>query len=458
MVARPWRVAITIAGSDSGGGAGIQADLKTFAALGVHGTVAITSITAQNTYQVTAIHDLPPEMVYEQIKVVAEDMGIDAGKTGMLSNKEIISAVARAVDDYPFPLVVDPVMVAKSGARLLREDAVEALKRELLPRAKVATPNRWEAEILSGIRIESLDDAKKAAEVIAEEYGCEAVVAKGGHLSVESSPDVLYWRGRHYVIPGPRIERACTHGTGCSFSAAIAAYLARGFSVYEAVVEAKKFITIAIEYGVRVGKGYCPVNPTAWLELPALRYEALRSVEMALGRALSIASELRLDSEIEIAESIPARYARSSSDVAVALIKPREGAVGPALGSSTHTAETLHSLMAIDAETRAMVTMRYDERLVERALDKGYTVACIELPKEATTRELAREAAKIAGGRLPDIICEGVRGEAFGVLRIVARNALEAVEKLADITSTRVEDRKNTKTAIEQENLKAEGP
>ncbi|MEM3142796.1 MAG: bifunctional hydroxymethylpyrimidine kinase/phosphomethylpyrimidine kinase, partial [Zestosphaera sp.] len=137
---RSWRVAITIAGSDSGGGAGIEADLKTFASLGVHGTAAITSVTAQNTYEVTAIHDIPPEVVYEQVKVVAEDMGIDAGKTGMLSNSDIIRSVAKAVREFSFPLVVDPVMIAKSGARLLREDAVEALKKELLPQAKVVTP------------------------------------------------------------------------------------------------------------------------------------------------------------------------------------------------------------------------------------------------------------------------------------------------------------------------------
>jgi hydroxymethylpyrimidine kinase/phosphomethylpyrimidine kinase len=182
MSARLWRVAITIAGSDSGGGAGIQADLKTFAALGVHGTVAITSVTAQNTREVTAIHDIPPDVVYEQVRVVAEDIGIDAGKTGMLSNSDIIRSVARAVKEFSFPLVVDPVMIAKSGARLLREEAVEALKKELLPQAKVVTPNKAEAEVLSGIKIGSLEDSKLAARKIAEEYSCEAVVVKGGHL------------------------------------------------------------------------------------------------------------------------------------------------------------------------------------------------------------------------------------------------------------------------------------
>ncbi|MGC8975235.1 MAG: bifunctional hydroxymethylpyrimidine kinase/phosphomethylpyrimidine kinase, partial [Thermoprotei archaeon] len=192
MSSRLWRVAVTIAGSDSGGGAGIEADLKTFASLGVHGTVALTSVTAQNTYEVTAIHDIPPEVVYEQIRVVAEDIGIDAGKTGMLSNSNIIRSVARAVKEFSFPLVVDPVMVAKSGARLLREDAVDALKRELLPHAKVVTPNKAEAEVLSGIEIRSLEDSKLAAKKISEEYSCEAVVVKGGHLESNEAVDVLY--------------------------------------------------------------------------------------------------------------------------------------------------------------------------------------------------------------------------------------------------------------------------
>ncbi|MEM0297767.1 MAG: bifunctional hydroxymethylpyrimidine kinase/phosphomethylpyrimidine kinase, partial [Zestosphaera sp.] len=161
--ARLWRVAITIAGSDSGGGAGIEADLKVFSTLGVHGTVALTSVTAQNTYEVTAIHDIPPEIVYKQIEAVARDMGIDAGKTGMLSSSGIIHAVAKAVKEFSFPLVVDPVMIAKSGARLLREDAVEALKREILPLAKVVTPNVPEAEHLTGIRVESIEDSKLVA-------------------------------------------------------------------------------------------------------------------------------------------------------------------------------------------------------------------------------------------------------------------------------------------------------
>lgn len=174
--------ALTIAGSDSGGGAGIQADLKTFAVMGVHGMSAITSITAQNTREVRAIFDLPPEMVLAQIEAVVDDLGVDAAKTGMLSNSGIIGAVARAVDRYGFPLVVDPVMIAKSGAPLLREEAVETLVKELVPRATVITPNRMEAEKLTGLRISSVADAREAAMVIVEELGSEAAVVKGGHI------------------------------------------------------------------------------------------------------------------------------------------------------------------------------------------------------------------------------------------------------------------------------------
>ncbi|MEM1780526.1 MAG: bifunctional hydroxymethylpyrimidine kinase/phosphomethylpyrimidine kinase, partial [Desulfurococcaceae archaeon] len=224
-------IAMTIAGSDSGGGAGIEADLKTFAALGVHGTVAVTSITAQNTYEVKAIFDLPGWMVYEQIRAVAEDMRIDAAKTGMLSNSDIITNVAKAVRDFNLQLVIDPVMIAKSGARLLREDAIEALRKELIPLAKVVTPNKMEAEALAEISINNIEDAKRAAKIIREKYGCESVVVKGGHLEGDKAIDVLYYRDQYYFIESEKIMDACLHGGGCTYSAAIAAYLAKGLDV-----------------------------------------------------------------------------------------------------------------------------------------------------------------------------------------------------------------------------------
>ena len=269
------RRALTIAGSDSGGGAGIQADLKTFAALGVHGMSVITSITAQNTYEVRAVHDVPLDVIKAQFEAVVEDIGVDAAKTGMLSNSAIIELVASLISKYGVTLVVDPVMIAKSGAPLLREDAVDTLIRKLIPLATVITPNKPEAERLSGIKIGSLEDAKVVAKELVEGLGAKAAVVKGGHMSGGESVDVLYYDGKFYEFRSPRIESRNTHGTGCSFSAAITAELAKGRSIPEAVKLAKEFITTAIMYGLPIGRGYGPVNPTAWQLIPAEKYNVL---------------------------------------------------------------------------------------------------------------------------------------------------------------------------------------
>ncbi|MEM1711432.1 MAG: bifunctional hydroxymethylpyrimidine kinase/phosphomethylpyrimidine kinase, partial [Nitrososphaerota archaeon] len=229
--------ALTIAGSDSGGGAGIQADLKTFAALGVHGMSAITSITAQNTMEVTMIYDLPVELIREQIRVVVRDIGVDAVKTGMLHTSEIIEAVASELRRISAPIVVDPVMIAKSGARLLEESAVKALIEELLPRAYVVTPNALEAEALSGIRIRDLESQKRAAKMISE-LGARGVVVKGGHVEDPRAVDILYFDGEFRVYEAERIETRTTHGTGCTFASAIAAELAKKKSIFEAVERA----------------------------------------------------------------------------------------------------------------------------------------------------------------------------------------------------------------------------
>ncbi|MEM3022635.1 MAG: bifunctional hydroxymethylpyrimidine kinase/phosphomethylpyrimidine kinase, partial [Candidatus Bathyarchaeia archaeon] len=231
--------ALTIAGSDSGGGAGIQADLKTFAALGVHGMSAITAVTAQNTVGVAAIQDIDPEVVRAQIRAVVEDIGIDAAKTGMLHTREVIVLVAQELSRANVPIVVDPVMVAKSGARLLRPDAVDALVGDLLPISTVVTPNAMEAGAISGIEVGDLEGAKRAAEAIAR-LGPKVVVVKGGHLGGDRAVDVVY-DGDFHLLDGERIASKATHGTGCSFASAIAAGLAKGKAPFEAIKEAKEF-------------------------------------------------------------------------------------------------------------------------------------------------------------------------------------------------------------------------
>jgi hydroxymethylpyrimidine/phosphomethylpyrimidine kinase len=251
--------ALTIAGSDSGGGAGIQADLKTFAALHVHGMSAVTAITAQNTTGVSEVLELPVGLIQSQISAVVEDIGVQAAKTGMLSSAEIIAAVARAVSDHGLRnLVVDPVMVAKGGARLLREDAVAALREELIPLALVITPNLPEAQVLLEREITTLDERRQAARDLVA-MGARIAIVKGGHAG--DAVDVFFDGSRIVELRAGHIETDNTHGSGCVFSAAIAAWLARGADPLQAAREAKTFITRAIASSLEIGHGHGPVNP-----------------------------------------------------------------------------------------------------------------------------------------------------------------------------------------------------
>ena len=251
--------AMTIAGSDSGGGAGIQADLKAFAAMGVYGTSVLTAITAQNTLGVADVMELPVSLVRSQIDAVVTDIGTDAVKTGMLSSAAIIEAVVEKIGEHELGnLVVDPVMVAKSGDRLLREDAVDALRTVLVPLAALVTPNIPEAEALTGRDIESVDDAGEAAREIVG-MGAMAAVVKGGHLAGPAS-DVFYDGKELRVLTAERISTTSTHGTGCTFASATAAGLARGLSAGDAVAQAKTYVTNTIRHAFPMGRGHGPLN------------------------------------------------------------------------------------------------------------------------------------------------------------------------------------------------------
>ena len=241
-------IALSIAGSDSGGGAGIQADLKTFASLGVHGTSAITCITAQNPKRVLGIQACRPQIVRQQIEAVFAELPPAAVKTGMLYSTDIIRAVVRCFNHggkQP-PLVVDPVMVSTSGARLLKPSAIDLLKRELLPLASIVTPNLNEAEILVGEKLTSVEDLRRAARYLHNRFGCAALV-KGGHLrGLKEAVDIFYDGRQELLLSAPFVRGVSTHGTGCTYSAAIAGYLARGRSLPQAVHQAKEYISQAI--------------------------------------------------------------------------------------------------------------------------------------------------------------------------------------------------------------------
>jgi hydroxymethylpyrimidine/phosphomethylpyrimidine kinase len=252
-------VALTIAGSDPSGGAGLQADLKTFHQFGVYGEAVVTLVTVQNSVRVSRVEVLSPELVLEQIAAVVEDLPPGAAKTGALGSAEMVEAVARAAAEFRFPLVVDPVMVSKHGQPLLPEAAVHAIREHLLPRAALVTPNIPEAEALTGIAIRSLDDMRQAARRLCE-MGARAALIKGGHASREDSTDILFDGAEWRDYPATRIATQHTHGTGCTFSAAITAGLARGQAMGEAVERAKRFIQEAIRTNPGLGHGAGPVN------------------------------------------------------------------------------------------------------------------------------------------------------------------------------------------------------
>lgn len=393
--------ALTIAGSDSGGGAGIQADLKTFAALRVHGMSAITSVTAQNTVGVTGVHDIPPDMIRLQIDTVADDIGIDAAKTGMLHTSEIIAVVAEAVKRHGFPLVVDPVMVAKSGARLLKSEAVRSLTEALLPTATVVTPNAREAEVLSGMKIRSVAEAERAAKEISS-LGPKAVVVKGGHVAVgDDAVDVLYYNDGFTLFSRKRVDRKTTHGTGCSFSAAIAAELAKKRSIPDAIKTAKELVSLAIKFGIPIGKGFGPLNPMAHLYREASRYEVWDNVREAL-RILEGSPEVsKLIPQVRTNIAMATPYAEDISDVVgvPGRLTEVEGRVKasspPSFGGSLHVARAILTMMGHDPTIRAAMNLRYSEAILDACASLGLTVSSYD------RREEPEEIKKMEGMTVP---------------------------------------------------------
>jgi len=434
--------ALTIAGSDSGGGAGIQADLKTFASFGVHGMSAITSITAQNTVGVEAIFDLPPWLVKKQIECLAEDIGIDAAKTGMLSNKEIVRGVANTLKKYDFPVVVDPVMIAKSGAYLLKEDAIDAFIKYILPIAFVITPNKHEAERLSGIKIKNREDAKKAAKEI-KKLGAEAVIIKGGHMQVAT--DLLYYKGKFIEYKGKKIK-GCTHGTGCSFSAAITANLAKGLELEKAIFIAKKFITMAIQYGEKIGHGHCPVNPLAYMAKNAEKWKVYEELyeaveELKKKNIVDFIPEVGMN----FAYALPMPYAKSIDDVlgiegriVRAGKKAKAGEIK--FGASRHLAKAILKAMEFDSNVRAVMNIKYDEDVLKR-LRRRFSVSFYdrqEEPEEIKKKEGATipwgiENAIRRAGKIPDIIYhKGDVGKEPMIL-IFGKNPKDVLRKFDEI-------------------------
>jgi len=408
---------LSIAGSDSGGGAGIQADLKTFAALGVHGMTAVTAITAQNTLGITVIQCVDPSIIKAQIDAVVTDIGVDAVKIGMLHSVEVIEAVAEKIKQYNLIAVVDPVMVTTSGSELLKPKAKTALIERLLPLANILTPNVYEAEILSGLEIKTLSDAQEAALRIAA-LGPKAVLVKGGHLVLDKAVDILYSDGEFTVLEAPLHDTVNTHGTGCSLSSAIAAQIAKGGGLVEAVTKAKLFVNRGIKYGLDIGEGPGPVNPMANLYNEAERFAIIEDVREAVAIMETSPGMRDLIAECQMNIGMALRYAVDPFDVAAVdgrLTKHMDGirATGcPRFGASRHIANTILAVMEFDKRKRAALNLKYSTEIVEACKAVGLLVSYYNRKDEPenikrmegmTTKWGAGEAIKRAG-ETPDVI------------------------------------------------------
>jgi hydroxymethylpyrimidine kinase/phosphomethylpyrimidine kinase len=433
---------LTIAGSDSGGGAGIQADLKAITTLGGYGMSVLTALTAQNTMGVQGIHEVPVAFVERQIDSVLSDIGADAIKTGMLANQGIIEAVARKIRQYRARnVVVDPVMVAKSGDVLLRKDARDALIRRLLPLATVVTPNLMEASVLTGLRIGSLGEMKRAARRI-HEMGAKHVVVKGGHLK-GSATDLLYDGKDFEALSSSRIETKNTHGTGCTFASAIATFLAAGDDAPEAVRKAKTFITLAIQAGLGLGKGIGPTNPFAFVLREMERYRVIQELKKAIlrlrdGRVGHLIPEVssNLGYALPFAEgaedvaAFPGRIVRMGDSIAT------QG--DPEFGASRHIARIILTVMANHPEHCAAMNIRYSKENVACLRQGGFSVEHFDRKREPK-RIKDREGSSLEWGvgevlrrvkKVPDFIFdEGDVGKE-PMIRVLGRTPLEVVGKI----------------------------
>ena len=438
-------VALTIAGSDSGGGAGIQADLKTFTALEVFGTSVITSVTAQNTRGVSDIYDLPAYIVGRQIDAVCSDLPVAAAKTGMLSNVEIIEHVAKKAVEHGIPnLVVDPVMVAKSGDSLLMPEAVRTLVERLFPLATVITPNRPEAEILLGKRLRSMADVVEAARAL-KRMGPKSVLVKGGHGRGRAVD--IFFDGRSVTeLVSERIDQPNTHGTGCILAAATAAHLARGASLAEAVNRAKRFVTEAIRHGLAIGGGTGPADPAATIHKALHRSHVIESLTSALERLKSARiGPLVPEVQTNLGYALPKALDRRE----VAAFPGRIHRVGetvrevspPTFGASQHVAAVILAAMGHDPSVRAAMNLRYEKRILAACRKVKLAVGAFDRSdeppavrrREGASLEWGTGEAIGRAGSVPDVIYDAGGHGKEPMIRVLGVSPEAVVEKVLAI-------------------------
>jgi len=433
---------LTVAGSDSGGGAGIQADLKTITVLGAYGLSAITALTAQNTLGVQGVHSVPADFVRLQLEAVLSDIGADAAKTGMLGTSEIVQTVAEALERFEVPLlVVDPVMVAKSGDPLLAPQAIEVLKGRILPLAHVITPNLPEASELCGFKVKDQEGMREAARRI-HALGARHVVIKGGHLEGEAT-DLLYDGARFESFKAAHIPSRNTHGTGCVFSAALTTLLAQGLEVVEAVGQAKAFITRAIVEGLPLGGGHGPTNPYAHVARLKAREEVLHEMEGALEKLMGAPlGDLIPEVRSNLGYALPGAVGFQD----VAAVPGRISQVGerllvsrpPAFGASRHIARVILAAMTRHPGLRSAMNVRYGPDVLEACRSAGFRVASFDRKeepleikeREGSTLEWGTTKAMEGAEGIPDVVWDAGDVGKEPMVRVLGRTPGDVVEKI----------------------------
>jgi hydroxymethylpyrimidine/phosphomethylpyrimidine kinase len=427
-------VALTIAGSDSGGGAGIEADIRTFSALGMHPTCAVTCITSQNTMGLQDSMEVPLSHISSQIDAVCTDMDIKWAKTGMLSSPEIIAAVASEVKKHRLKLVVDPVMTAEAGGTLLAESALSILKETLLPLAFVVTPNIYEAKALSGVTINTWEDGQKAARRIAK-LGVDNVIITGGHF--DASDLVYESHNDTFTTISSRFVKGGTHGSGCTYSAALLVYLSNGLRVPEAARCAKRFVENAIARSTDVGMGVSPVDPLAFLRNSAAKYHTLVNTTEALDILLSEKTFSKLIPEVGCNIAMATPEAETISDVAgvhgrITRSKGRpvaSGCVG--FGASKHVGSVVLAAIHSNPEIRACLNVKYSKEILAACSQMGFGIASFERkdePSDVSTMDWGTAHAIERYGKVPEVIYdEGDVGKE-PMIRLLGKSATDVVE------------------------------
>ncbi len=435
--------ALTIAGIDPSGGAGISADLKTFSAIGIHGCSVVTAITVQSTMGIEDVKPVEPELVRRQIKAVLEDVKIKAIKIGVIYTPENAKVIQEELDGQGIPIVLDPILISTTGQKLIKDVAIRTMIDELLPISTIITPNIHEAEVLSGIKIRTIDDAKRAAKRI-HDLGTKAVLIKGGHLKSDQCTDILYYKEDYYYLKMERIKSDEIHGTGCSLSAAIAGFIVLDFSIIDAVRRAKEFVYYGIINALDVGKGNKIINPLANLYKESERFNVLSELWKAFNELrkmkgiVKFVPETRMNFVYSLPKPLgendvagfPGRITSDGSDL-YAISRPW-------FGASKHVARVVITANDFDRNIRSAINIKYSKELVDSAKKANLFVAKFDRrdePRDIKEREgmtLSWGVRYVIEkyGRVPDVIYDLGDVGKEPMIRILGKNPIDVLNKL----------------------------